>query len=148
MKRIYPKLKQHPVNGFALLAALLIAGCENSVDPGESPADSYVASTLVTTGDGVLTDHIANGSSINLTLTPQGTTSGSMHIEAWGSEPDFDADLTGTWTISGLIVDLNHTADTFLRDIPLVFDGAALAGDRIIGDTRVQVTLTPLPRFD
>jgi hypothetical protein len=101
-----------------------------------------VATSLVTTENGVPFNHIANGSTITLTLHSGGSSTGALHFEAAGGDPDFDANLNGTWTRNGSTVELDHSADTFLRDTPLTFDGFTLTGDETFGGGRVQVTLT------
>jgi hypothetical protein len=52
------------------------------------------------------------------------------------------ANLAGSWTLNGTTVTLNHTADTFLRDMPLQLQGNTLVGDQTFSGTRVEVTLT------
>ena len=142
------KKRRYPGNGifpFAMTCILLIAACKNAYDPGISPAGSYEATSLVTTTNGQNTAHLE--STISIVLTPQGTTSGHMHIVPAGGLAPVDADLTGTWrqigsAATGSGVDLDHAADTFLRDMPLTFSGTILRGDRTFGPTRIQLILT------
>ena len=122
----------------------LFAACESSLAPVESAAGIYTATSFFTTTNGQMTNHLANGSTISLTLHPDRTTSGHMHVEAAGAVPAFDADLTGTWTQDRFAVQLDHAADTFLRDMVLNFDGISLGGDMTVSGTRIQVILTRL----
>ena len=121
----------------------ILAGCVDSLEPIESAAGIYTATSFFTTTNGQTTNHLANGSTISLTLHPNRTTSGHLHVEASGGIPDFDADLTGTWTQAASVVDLEHPADTFLRDMLLNFDGVSLGGDITVDGTRIQIILTP-----
>ena len=128
----------------ALLVAILpAAGCDTNDAPFDTPAGSYNATTFLTTTSGQTTDHLAAGSTISLVLTPTRTTSGHLHMAAVGGVPEpFDADLTGSWTTTGTIVELSHAADTFLRDMLFEFDDGTLVGDDTFDGTRIQVTLT------
>ena len=135
------KLARRAAYSFALIGALVVAGCGDSNDP-DPVVGTYVATSLVTTENGQPFNHIANGSTIVLSLQSGGSTTGAVHFEAAGGDPDFDANLNGTWTRSGSTVELNHSADTFLRDTPLTFDGFTLTGDETFSGVRLQVTLT------
>ena len=126
-----------------LAGILLIGGCDSTDAPFDTAAGSYTATTFLTTTGGETTDHLAAGSTISLVLTPTRTSSGHLHMVAVGGVPEaFDADLTGTWTTNGQTVDLSHTADTFLRDMPFTVDDGTLVGDATFDGTRIQVTLS------
>ncbi len=135
------KLARGAASSFALIGALVIAGCEDSNEP-DPAVGTYVATSLVTTENGVPFNHIANGSTITLTLNSGGSTTGALHFEAAGGDPDYDANLNGTWTRTGSTVELSHSADTFLRDTSISFNGNTLTGDETFGGVRIQVTLT------
>jgi hypothetical protein len=141
MNRFKLKHGRRAAYSFALIAAFVIAGCEDSNDP-DAAVGTYVATSLVTTENGQSFNHIANGSTITLTLQSGGSTTGTAHLEAALGEPDVDWNLSGTWTRNGSTVELDHSADTFLRDMPLTFSGNTLTGDETFGGGRVQVTLT------
>lgn len=141
MNMLELKLTRRAAYSLALIGAFVVAGCDDSTDP-DPVVGTYVATSLVTTENGVPFNHIANGSTIVLTLHAGGTTTGSVHFEAAGGDPDFDANLNGSWTRTGDTVELSHSADTFLRDTPLTFDGFTLTGDETFSGVRVQVTLT------
>ena len=142
--------------------AVLAAACSDSGGPGPLTPDSVAARyatslpaagasgdlgtlVLTTTEGSVSTDHVARGANIQLTLAANGTTSGTMHLpdvpDEDGGVVDFDADLTGTWTLANGMVTLSHAADTFLRDMPLTVRDGRLEGDRSFGNVRVRVTL-------
>lgn len=140
-----------------LVAALALAGCSDSTSPANNPAGTYRINlptegsplgvlTFTTTVDGVTTDQSLEGADILLVLAPDGTTSGELYIpnvpdEESGEPVDFEADLTGTWSVDGNVLTLSHDADTFLRDMPFTVHKDRLTGDEIFDDTRVRVTL-------
>ncbi|MFN2565350.1 MAG: hypothetical protein ABR499_10120 [Gemmatimonadaceae bacterium] len=118
-----------------LLAAAV--GCGSATAPSvQAVAGTYAATQLNTTANGTTTDQLAAGASITLTLNPNGTTSGEFIVPG-----ELDEDLTGTWTLNGTTVELSHSADTFLRDMPFQVQGNALVGDQTFGGTRVRVRL-------
>ena len=116
--------------GLLLLAAL---ACSDATAPSvRAVAGTYTATRLATTTNGVTTDELAAGMSIEITLNPDGTTTGMMVVPGKPNE-----DLTGTWSLNGAAVRLNHSADTFLRDMTLAVRGNTLVGDQVFGGTRV-----------
>jgi hypothetical protein len=143
----------------ALLAATALVACEDSggspLTPEEpqialsgtwaaSPADvgEFGAITFQADTADISRDMIAEGASIVLGLHPNGTTSGRLLIPANADGvPDFDEDLTGTWTVEDGVVHLDHDADTFLRDMPFQLDGNRLVGDEQFGGVRVRLEL-------
>lgn len=127
----------------AILAAMVVtAGCG---DDGQSPdaqlalvagtysaEGSFGAVVFTTTRpDGTETvDWLARGASIRLSLHEDMTTSGRLYIPGGDEDGgDMDEDLTGTWTLRGNRVSLDHEADTFLRDMDLFVDGGRLEGE-------------------
>jgi hypothetical protein len=128
------------------LLAIALASCDDDPTGPTTPTGAYEATSWTGTSGGTTTDVLAAGGSFAITLTPQGTTTGHLFIpDAVTGEGDFDSDLTGTWTQSGSIVEFNHTADTFVRDMPFTVQGTTLVGDRTFGDLRIRVTLTKTP---
>jgi len=110
-------------------------------------AGTYVASRNGGTTHGVLTsttgaqttDHLAAGATITLQLHADGTTTGHAFIP--DPQEPLDADLTGTWSLSGSTVHLSHAEDTFLRDITFDATGDALVAEATFVGTRVTVRL-------
>ena len=127
----------------ALAAASLLVACRvDPVGPGEAAvAGSYHATAFLTIEGGQRFDHIANGSTINIVLTAQGTTTGTMHFEAAGGDPGFDVSLAGTWELDQWWVTFDHAADTFLRDLQFTYNGDHLAAEDTFSGTQVIVTL-------
>jgi hypothetical protein len=125
----------------------LLLGCDDSTSPPlNSAAGTYTAISWVTTGGSGQRNEIQAGSTLVLNLNANGTTSGHLHIAASTGSPAFDADMAGTWTQSGTMIDITQSADTFVRDMPfeLTPDPIGswdLVGDRVFSGTRVQITL-------
>lgn len=107
---------------------------------GTYSAEAEFGAVVLTTTrpDGTETvDWLAKGASIRLNLHEDMTTSGRLYIpDADEDGGDIDEDLTGTWTLQGTRVSLDHEADTFLRDMDLFFDG-----DRLEGEETWSVTI-------
>jgi hypothetical protein len=134
------------------LAAISLTACGGDSTAPPSAAGTFAATSFVTTSNsGQVTDQIANGSFLLIILAPDGTTSGNLHIAASGSVPALDADMAGTWTMTGGNVTFTQTADTFVRNMTFSFTQPAsftslLRGDEMFSDgTRVQLTLSSVP---
>jgi hypothetical protein len=139
------------------IAAALLTGCSESTAPGDvtmqSVAGSYAAApaasgtptfgalTFTTTATGATANQLARGARVQLVLAPGGTTAGRLVVPGNGAEEGLDADLAGTWTLSGTTVRLQHAADTFLRDMPLTVAGNQLTGDATFSGVRVRLVL-------
>jgi hypothetical protein len=128
------------------LPALLLA-CGGSDGTASTPiAGTYAATFFQTTGSSGQTNQLAGGSTLQITLATNGTTTGHLHFTGTGGAP-FDADMAGTWTASGNIVDFTQAADSFVRDMPFTWGSdiqgiSTLAGDKVFAGTRIQLTLT------
>ena len=146
------------LSAVALLAtAPLLTCCGNSTAPqppaSQLVAGSYVAEqsgagapaygtlTFTTTTGGAATDQLARGARVQLALAPGGTTTGRLLVPGEGATAGLDADLAGTWTLSGTTVRVQHAADTFLRDMPLTTSGDRLTGDATFSGVRVRLIL-------
>lgn len=139
-------MKQHLMGFTALLLGVAgLSSCGEST--GSSPVvGSYTSIIFMTTGSSGQTNQLLAGSSFNITLQADGTTSGHLHIAASGGEPAFDADMTGTWRQTGDVIDFTQAADTFVRDMAFRIEriGAdelyLVGGQNFVGG-RVDVTL-------
>ena len=106
------------------LAAVALAGCGGDDGNPFSPtvanvAGTYNASlfTLTSTELGMV-NLLSVGATVHVVLNPDGTTTGHIFVPDLGQEDGaVDADLTGTWTLSGSTVTFSQTADTFIRDV-------------------------------
>lgn len=129
-----------------LLGIAALGACGDSTSPGNSPAGSYAAIIFITTGSSGQTNQLLIGSSLNMTLATNGTTSGHLHLAASNGNPAFDADMAGTWTRTGNLVDFTQAADTFVRDMVFTIEPISqntwhLTGDQVFSGTRINLTL-------
>ena len=116
---------------------------ENDPPEIQEVAGSYSATVFTVTEGGTTTDLLAQGASIELLLKADGQTSGRLFVPGGNEDgSDLDADLTGTWSISGSSVTLAQTADTFLRDMTFVVgNDNSLEGEETFGSATVRVSL-------
>lgn len=144
MRQLNRKLRSLLLVGLPTLAL----ACGGSDEPASTPlAGSYVATTFLTTGSSGQRNEIAAGSTLTLTLAANGTTTGHLHVAASGSNPALDADMAGTWSASGTVIDITQAADTFVRDMLFTWGTniqgmATLTGDQVFNGTRIQILLT------
>jgi hypothetical protein len=107
----------------ALLSIALLVACSN--DPYapviSDVAGEYDATTLTARTSSEIIDYMAAGSSMMLDLNDNGTVTGFLHVVG-GAEGggDLDADMAGTWTLSGATITFDQSADTFVRDVDFV----------------------------
>ena len=142
----YAFIRPLSAGGFCAVVAIALAGCDDDPVQPTAPIGAYEATSWTGTSGGTTTDVLAAGGTFEITLTPQGTTTGRLFIPAAVTgEGDFDSDLSGTWTQTGSIIQFSHTADTFVRNMPFTVQGATLVGDRTFGDLRIRVTLSKTP---
>lgn len=124
------------------LALLLAVGCGGSDDPVSpalgSVAGHYVATSLTTNTLGVTTNELATGSEVSLTLREDGSATGNIYIASFEHRETFE----GTWKLERGVVELDSPSDGLLRDVDLAVRGNTLVGDRWLGVTRIQLTLT------
>lgn len=120
----------------ACIGLAAVAACSGEdgpggvASPGSGAAGDYTATTFTLNQGGPEEDLLAQGSAVTLNLLTDGTTTGHMFVPGTltSDGTDFDEDLDGTWTLAGDVVRLEHSADTFLRDIDLVVSGNTLVG--------------------
>jgi hypothetical protein len=141
------RMKQSVSKISAVLCAAILLACGGSDTTAPNPlVGSYFASQWTTTGGSGQTNQLLAGSTLNIALNSDGTTSGHLHVAAGGGNPAFDADMAGTWRQEGLTVTFTQTADTFVRDTPftVVANGStwALTADHVFSGQRIQLTLS------
>ena len=127
------------------LLACAAAGAGAGAATGPSASDvagAYFVKTFSTTTDGVTTDQLAAGATLTLTLRPDGTTTGHLFIPVHDRLPDLEADMAGTWTLTGDTVRFEQNADTFVRQLPFQIGPDRLDGEATIGPTTLHVSLT------
>lgn len=131
----------------ALTVAATVAACGgDSTAPQSTVAGSYTASEFITTGGSGQTNQLLSGSTVQITLNSDGTTTGHMHLAASGGTPAGDYDLAGTWHQNGTTVGFTQAVDTFIRNMVFTIQPIAagvwnLIGDQAFSGTRVQLTL-------
>jgi hypothetical protein len=114
MPRVVPILGR-----ITLLLSLISCGDDAFSPTVEAVAGTYRATTFTFNGGSTTTDLLAAGASVTVTLAPDGTTTGRMFVPGVGEGGgDLDADLAGTWALSGTTVTFSQEADTFMRDAP------------------------------
>jgi hypothetical protein len=122
-----------------VVAVAVVVGCSDSFAPTtENVVGDYSLQWLLTVNGGQGTNWGQRGATFNLSLAPNGTTSGHLFVpgvdEGGG---DFSADMAGTWTLSGDTVRFSQTADSFVRDMAWIVSENRLGGDYTSGDDRV-----------
>jgi hypothetical protein len=142
-----------------LISLIFVMGAcgEDPIGPEDNGADpitleevfgAYTAATITTTEGGITTDQLARGTTLDLTLNADGSTSGRLFVPDGNEDGgDLDADLEGTFSFDEANgeVTFEQAADTFVRD--MVFAAARangavqLEGQRAFGSTTVRVVL-------
>ena len=132
------------------LSALLLA-CGDSTAPSPSITDgNYTATQFVTTGPSGQTNQLVAGSTLQINLASDGTTTGHLHLAASGGNPAFDADMAGTWTEQANVVEFSQAADSFVRDMVFTTGVDAngrwsLAGNQVFSGTQIVLLLSKIP---
>jgi hypothetical protein len=132
-----------PLVALPLFAALVACG---STEPlMDSVAGRYTATTFSVDQGGLTTDELAAGASITITLIADGTTAGRLFVPGGNEDgSDFDANLAGTWTLTGTAVTFAHAADTFLRNMTLDYSDGRLSGMETFSRATITLVLTRL----
>lgn len=102
----------------ALAGVLLASGCAGGVDPSEITG-TYEAVRFRIERNGVVTDMLARGSSVDLDVNADGTLSGRLVVPAVGGIQviPIDEAVTGTYTIhSDDVLLVNHTSPSGYLD--------------------------------
>ena len=140
-------IKRAPI--FFGIATMVACGGDSTAPPSVL-VGSYNAVEFTTTGSSGQTNQLLAGSTLNISLAADHTTSGHLHVVASGSTPAFDADLAGTWAQSGNSVTFSQPADTFVESMTFAVVAASnslwdLVGDGTFSGTAVHVTLRQQP---
>ncbi|SRR6266480_4431569 len=126
----------------AAIVTVLACGKNPFTPTVANVAGSYSTTSFTSANGETTTDHLAQGASLTLTLTPAGTTTGRLFVPG-GAEGggDLDADMAGTWTLTGSTVDFAQAADTFVRDMPFTAEPNRLRGSATFSGTTIRVVL-------
>src|SRR5512145_2544615 len=132
----------------AAIVASIVACSDSPFTPTtESVAGDYSLQTLTTTDTSGTTNWVVAGSTLTLRLETNGTTIGHFFAPGAGEAgSDFNADMAGTWSLSGDRITFTQTADTFVRDMDFIAGKGRLSGDQTFSfnavPTRVRIVLT------
>lgn len=126
--------------GRIVLSLIVVNGSSCGSDPVaptlESIAGAYAATSFVAEGNDILTA----GGSLSLVLAADGTVTGTFFIPASVGGP-FEADMVGTYSLSGSTLTFQQAADTFVRDAEWTWSSGVLEGAFGTGDSAVAVRL-------
>jgi hypothetical protein len=131
---------------FILLGLAALAACGDSNSPNEAIAGTYHATSLVFTpaGSGPV-DVLALGGSMEVVLTAQGTTTGTLVIPAVFTEDGVDDDiisLEGSYTRTGNTLRFEQEGDSFVRDVAWTVGPGTLTTTYTDPEGTIEVTLT------
>ena len=130
------------------LAALAACGDDGPTDPTPaSVAGTYEATTFDVTfaGSSQPLDVLAIGGSLEVVLTPQGTTTGTLIVPAELTEDGIDEDvidLTGTYTITGNTLTFQNQGDSFIPEVSWTIGTGTLTAVNTTDEGTIEVTLT------
>ena len=131
------------VGVFAIAA--LAASCSDPFKPTtENVVGDYSLQALTTATDtGGTVNWVTAGATCTISLAANGTTTGHLFLPgADTGGADFNADLAGTWMLTGDTIQFDQTADSFVRDMPFVAGENRLTADHTFGNVRVRLVLT------
>lgn len=128
------------------LAAVALAGCGGDDNPFSptvaNVAGTYNATQFTATGSAGMFNLLSLGATVHVVLNPDGTTTGHLFVPDIGQEDgELDADLTGTWTLSGSTVTFSQTADTFIRDVEFTASQNSLESEGTFEGTTLHLAL-------
>ena len=108
----------------------------------DNVAGSYTALSFTITSGAGTTDLLAIGSTVTVTLAPDGTTTGRLFVPGGGENgADLDVDLTGTWTLSGSTVTFNQGADSFLSGATFTATQNRLTSEGVFQGSTIRLVL-------
>ncbi|HEY9445272.1 MAG TPA: hypothetical protein VIQ25_18710 [Gemmatimonadales bacterium] len=129
------------------LAAVVLAGCGGSDDNGFSPsvatvAGTYNASKFTATSSSGTVNLLSLGATVHVVLNPDGTTTGHLSVpDVLGTGP-IDADLAGTWTLSGSTVTFSpNDPNSIIGDADFTAAQNSLEGDGTFEGTTLHLAL-------
>jgi len=125
------------------VAALPVACTHDPFTPNiNNVAGDYHLQSLTTTDLGGPRDWVAMGTTLTISLAPDGTTSGRLFMPGGGlSGADVDVDMAGIWTLAVATVEFEPNFDTLLRDVTFIAYENRLIGDHAYGNSGVSVRI-------
>lgn len=125
-----------------LLLLLACGGTDTFTPTEESVAGTYEASAFTLTGFTGTTDLLLAGATVDVTLAPDGTTSGRLFVPGADEDgSDLDEDLGGTWTLAGNTVTFDLSADTFVDEVDFIAGDHTLTGEGTFDGASVSLQL-------
>ncbi|HWN17875.1 MAG TPA: hypothetical protein VNO19_03060 [Gemmatimonadales bacterium] len=128
------------------LSALIACGDDSTGPTVASVAGTYHATQVdLIQPDNSVIDGLALGVTLEIVLTPQGTTSGTLVIPAVLTEDGIEddvLDLTGTFTVSGNTVTFQGQGDNLIPELPWTIGNGTLTASDADAEGTIQVTLT------
>ena len=92
-------------------------------------AGSYHATTFTAESGSNPINLLQLGASVNVTLTPAGTTSAQLFVPGFGDGGGtLDENLEGTWTLDGNTVTFSQTASTLIQGAEFTAEENQLTG--------------------
>lgn len=135
--------RSKPIAAAAILWLSLVGCGGDSFSPTvASVAGTYQATTFTFDGGAGPTNLLALGATVTITLAPDGTTTGHMFVPDVLDGGDLDADLAGTWTLTGSTVAFVQEVDTFMRDVLFTAEPDRLRARGTFGEEVVVLVLT------
>lgn len=123
----------------SLALAFLVACSEHPIQPSSvGPVGSYSATQFTVTLKDSTLDELADGVTITLNLSEDGTTAGSLNVPAVGAATD----LTGSYAIAHDTITFTHASPTVLTLLPFRIEGDQLQGEGRVGPGTVRIILT------
>lgn len=117
-----------PLVTMSVFLTPILGGCGESTSPEDLPG-TYSAVEFSARDNGADMDLLAGGATLTISLSANGTTSGTLYVPGGGEiGEDLNASMTGTWMYdenTGIVV-FDQNADTFVRDAMW-----SLEGDRL-----------------
>ena len=131
--------------GLLCVAVAAAVACSDAFSPTiENVAGDYHLQRLATWTDTSGTkDWKAAGSTITISLNPNGTTTGALFIPGGNDDGgDLVADMAGTWTLVRSTVEFDQpNADTFVRDYQFTAGKNRLSSVKTIPGAKIEVVL-------
>ena len=125
------------------LAAVVLAGCGGDDDNGFSPSVATVSGTYNASQFTAGTINLLSlGATVHVVLNPDGTTTGHLFVPDVVGQGEIDADLAGTWTLSGSTVTFSpNDPNSIIGDADFTAAQNSLEGDGTFEGTTLHLAL-------
>lgn len=127
-----------------VLAALAACAVDDPFIPSpENMSGSYTAREFVVADTHAVNDWLAAGATLDLNLVHDGTLSGHLFLpNSVTGSGDYNADMAGTWLLTGNVIQFGQAAETFVRQIDFSAGPDRIVGDKTFGDSlRIIIVL-------